>query len=185
MPEGVAAVAAEETHVLRHLTLTAETGIIGGMPQGRMNFGTALNFDAVIHPKPASSNYDGGGHDLACLERNAQADAAKRQREAVLDRPCWRRQVRQHLAKAPRRSSFAGTFTEVRLPQNSNRRRERAHILPGRNTRKFITKVEQIPHSAVIVTPRPGAGPPALYPERCVLERTQAELEPDQNRSQS
>jgi propionate CoA-transferase len=33
MPEGIAAVAAEE-HVLQHLTLTAEPGIIGGMPQG-------------------------------------------------------------------------------------------------------------------------------------------------------
>src|SRR5215207_1315523 len=33
MPEGVAAVAAEE-RVLKYLTLTAEPGIIGGMPQG-------------------------------------------------------------------------------------------------------------------------------------------------------
>ena len=40
MPEGVAAVATEE-HMLQ-LTLTAEPGIIGGMPQGGLNFGTAL-----------------------------------------------------------------------------------------------------------------------------------------------
>src|SRR5215212_7960469 len=48
MPEGVAAVAAEEK-VLKYLTLTAEPGIIGGLPQGGLNFGAALNPGAVIH----------------------------------------------------------------------------------------------------------------------------------------
>ena len=47
MPEGVAAVAVEE-RVLNYLTLTAEPGVIGGMPQGGLNFGVSLNPDAVI-----------------------------------------------------------------------------------------------------------------------------------------
>src|SRR5215468_1581831 len=47
MPEGVANVANEEK-VLDLMTLTAEPGVIGGIPAGGMNFGAATNAQAVI-----------------------------------------------------------------------------------------------------------------------------------------
>ena len=66
IPDQVPQVAAEE-RVQDLLSLVVDSGAIGGVPQGGLDFGAASNFEAVIGHACAFDFIDGGGLDAAFL----------------------------------------------------------------------------------------------------------------------
>lgn len=66
VPEGVGKVADEEG-IRSDLTLSIESGPIGGVPVSDIGFGASMNPDCILFQSTQFDTYDGGGLDLAYL----------------------------------------------------------------------------------------------------------------------
>ncbi len=164
MPEAVALVANEEG-IGDYMTLTVESGPVGGIPAGGLSFGLSINGDCILDQAYQFDFYDGGGLDLAYLGL-AECDEAGNINVSKLGPRVTGCGGFINITQNAKRLFFCGTFTAKGLKIASGD--GKLTIVQEGSARKFLKKVGHVTFSGEYAQE---VGQPVMYiTERAVFE---------------
>ena len=171
LPDCVGAIAGEEK-VQDLITLTVDPGVIGGVPMGGLDFGAAVNCQAVIDHGSQFDFIDGGGLDSAYLgmaeaDRYGNVNASRFGRRLT---GCGGFiNISQNSHKVIFLSTFSSSGLEIEIGDG------RVRILKEGKIVKFVDRVGQITFSGRHAAEK---NQDVLYiTERCVFKLTGSGIE--------